>query len=427
MLDRIINILQQAEVSDYRLMELTTVSHQAFFVRQKLDQHRISDTVHVTLDVYMDKETENGRFRGKASCEVHPNETDEQIRAKIEKLKFNALLAVNPYYQLVKDEKYREERVRHDLYGALKTVVDAMHGIQDTESEKINSYEVFVNEYYYHIVNSQGTDISFNTMDEQLEVVINSVNEGHEIELYHVIDFVDRTAEEITSEIMEVFRHARERNRAVPTRKMDNVRVLLSGDFIDSFFDYFLTRTNTQAVFLGYSSTKIGDNCQESDQCDRITLRAVAHLDKSSNNLPYSKDGNKAQDLTIIENGIYQNYWGDQISACYLGMEKVSPVYNFIVEPGSRSVEEMKQEPYLELIQFSDFMMDPIVGNFGGEIRLGYYFDGNTVVPVTGGSITCNMNAVLKHVYFSRETRQLNNCIVPATIEIFGVNVSGEE
>ena len=236
MLDRIINILQQAEVSDYRLMELTTVSHQAFFVRQKLDQHRISDTVHVTLDVYMDKETENGRFRGKASCEVHPNETDEQIMAKIEKLKFNALLAVNPYYQLVKDEKYREERVRHDLYGALKTVVDAMHGIQDTESEKINSYEVFVNEYYYHIVNSQGTDISFNTMDEQLEVVINSVNEGHEIELYHVIDFVDRTAEEITSEIMEVFRHARERNRAVPTRKMDNVRVLLSGDFIDSFF-----------------------------------------------------------------------------------------------------------------------------------------------------------------------------------------------
>ena len=38
------------------------------------------------------------------------------------------------------------------------------------------------------------------------------------------------------TEIMEVFRHARERNRAVPTRKMDNVRVLLSGDFIDSFF-----------------------------------------------------------------------------------------------------------------------------------------------------------------------------------------------
>ena len=110
-----------------------------------------------------------------------------------------------------------------------------------------------------------------------------------------------------------------------------------------------------------------------------------------------------------------------------MGLEKVSPVYNFIVEPGSRSVEEMKQESYLELVQFSDFMMDPIVGNFGGEIRLGYYFDGNTVVPVTGGSITCNMNAVLKHVYFSRETRQLNNCIVPATIEIFDVNVSGEE
>ena len=427
MLDRIISILQEAEVSDYGIMQLTKVSHQAFFVRQKMDQHRIADTVHVTLDVYMDKETENGKFRGKASCRVYRNETDEQIRNDIEKLKFNALLAVNPYYEIVKDERYSEERVSHDLNTALKTVVDAMHAIKDTESEKINSYEIFVNEYYYHIVNSQGVDISFNTMDEEVEVVINSVSEGHEIEICHIMKFADRTAEEITAEIAEVFRHARERNKAVPTKKMEKTRVLLSGDFNDRFFGYFLDRVNTEYVFYGYSSTKTGDNCQDSDQCDKVTLKAAAYLDKSSRNLPYSTDGNKAQDLTIVENGVYQNYWGDQITAYYLGLEKISPVNNIIVEPGSKSIEEMKREPYLEIVQFSDFIVDTIVGNFGGEIRLGYYYDGNTVVPVTGGSITCNMNSVLKHVYFSKETRQLNSCIVPATIELFDVNVSGEQ
>ncbi|MBR0384915.1 MAG: hypothetical protein IJI05_00030, partial [Erysipelotrichaceae bacterium] len=55
-----------ADVSDWKLVEKTTLSHQAFFVKQQLDQHRISDTVATTLTVYVDQETENGKMRGSA-------------------------------------------------------------------------------------------------------------------------------------------------------------------------------------------------------------------------------------------------------------------------------------------------------------------------------------------------------------------------
>ena len=427
MLQRIINILREVEVSDYRISEVKTVSHQAYFIKQALDQHRISDTDHITLDVYMDSERDGQKFRGKASHEIYQGESDEQIRQEVENLKRNALLAQNPYYELVKDERYFEEKKDYDLITVLNNVVTAIQNVSDTETEKINSYEIFVNEYYHHIVNSQGVDLYFNTMDEEVEIIINSIDNGHEIELYHNEKFADKPIEEITADILQVFRYAKDRTQAKPTKKMFGARVIMSGEDNASFFRYFLSKTNTNSVFFGNSQVKIGDDCQSESDGDKVTLKIVRELPHSSRNMPYSKDGNKAEDLTIVENGIYQNYWGDQITGYYMGLEKVSPANNYVVEPGSKSVEEMKQGSYLEIIQFSSFLMNSVTGSFGGEIRLGYFHDGENVTPVTGGSITCNMASALKHIYFSQETRQLDYCVVPCSIELFDVNVAGEE
>ena len=427
MLERLIKLLGEAEVSDYRIVEVTEVSHQAFFVKQSLDQHRISNVTHMTLEVYMDSEEDGQKLRGKGSREIYQGESDEQLKADIETLKFNASLAMNPYYEIVKNEKYFEEKKDYNLTEVFDNVVKAMQNVRNTETEKVNSYEVFVTEYYYHIVNSKGVDLSFNTMDEEVEIVINSIDGDHEIEVYHNEKFADKPMVEITAGIQKIFEYAKDRTQAKPTRKMMGVNVLMSGKDNADFFEYFLYKTNTQSVFYGNSQVKIGDNCQESDDCDKVTLKLAGYLPHSSRNMPYSKEGNKALDLTIVDNGVYQNYWGDQTTAYYLGLEKATPFNNYVVEPGSRTVAEMKQEPYLEIIQFSSFLMSPVSGDFGGEIRLGYYYDGQTVTPVTGGSITCNMNTALKHIYFSKETKQYDSCIVPQTIQLFDVNVAGEE
>ncbi|MBR0230101.1 MAG: TldD/PmbA family protein, partial [Erysipelotrichaceae bacterium] len=88
---------------------------------------------------------------------------------------------------------------------------------------------------------------------------------------------------------------------------------------------------------------------------------------------------------------------------------------------------EMKKEPYLEIVTTSGFQMNPMTGSFGGEIRLGYYFDGEKTVPVTGGSITVNMNKVLGNMYMSKETKQYDNIVLPKTVQLFNVAVAGEE
>ena len=99
----------------------------------------------------MDSEKEGKKFRGSAAREIFRGESAEDIRKDIEGLKYNATLAVAPYYELVKEEKYCEEYREYDLESLLKTVVDAVQNVKDTATESINSYEIFVNEYHYHI------------------------------------------------------------------------------------------------------------------------------------------------------------------------------------------------------------------------------------------------------------------------------------
>lgn len=69
--------------------------------------------------------------------------------------------------------------------------------------------------------------------------------------------------------------------------------------------------------------------------------------------------------------------------------------------------------------------MDPVSGTFGGEIRLGYESDGKTRQAVTSGSLSGNYGKVLKNMKFSKETRQINNFIVPCAVLLEDVSIAG--
>ncbi len=423
---RLVEILNKSNLADYQIVQKETVSHQAFFIKQQLDQHRISSVTHTKLTIYVDSQDKSKR--GSATKEIYPNETDEEIRKDIESMKFDASLAMNKYYPLVEDQHYFEEKEDFDLVKSLENVVKAVQSIEDTETEKINSYEIFVDEERYHIYNSKDVDVTFNKTSEMVEIVINSLSKEHEVEVYHMIEAgADQTSEAIREEILEVFKKASDRSKAVPAKKMSKAHVLISGSDLKEFFDYFRAKINAQMIYGGMSQNKVGDVIQKGDDCDKITLKAVKEMNYSNTNLPYSLEGVKASNFTILDNGKYVNNVGSARFAYYLGLNDVKYASNFTVEPGSKSIEEMKKDPYLEIAQFSSFQVDTVTGDFGGEFRLAYYYDGNSVTPVTAGSVTINMNDVLDHIYLSKESKQYNDCIIPVAIELFDIEVAGQE
>lgn len=420
-MDRIIELVRQAQVSDWLLVETRTVSHQAFFIGQKLDQHRISDTDSYKLTVYMDVEGK----RGSAEREIFLSQSDEEIRKVIEEMKFSASIALNPHFTLVANEIYHEDMAQADLLDSYGKVIRAVQTINDRGNEKINSYEVFVNQDYYRMVNSQGSDISFNRLSEELEIVITSLCDGREVEIYYMLSCgTDQTVENIIERIDNVFVLAVDRSQAQPCKTMLNAHVIMTGEDMKEFFCYFLSKTSTSAIYRRLSQVQIGDHFQDG-KGDKVTMEIRRQLPLSSANQPYALDGCKARDYFLIRDGECVSYHGDNTTACYLGIKDVAPAYNFIVSPGSKSLKEMEKEPYLKVVQFSNFMVNPITGDFGGEFRLAYLYDGEKVIPVTSGSITANMHTALNNCYLSSEIVQLDNCVVPKAIELFDVNVAG--
>ncbi len=139
MLETVRKVAERSGLNDWRIVEKTTVSHQAFFVKHKLDQHRISNTTHTTLYIYVDREVNGRKMRGSAAHEIFPGTSEEEIARSVQTMKYNASLALNPYYELVKNEKQTEEKKDYDLLKVLRTVVTAIQSVKDTATEKITS------------------------------------------------------------------------------------------------------------------------------------------------------------------------------------------------------------------------------------------------------------------------------------------------
>ena len=77
-------------------------------------------------------------------------------------------------------------------------------------------------------------------------------------------------------------------------------------------------------------------------------------------------------------------------------------------------------------MSFSDFQMNPITGQFGGEMRLAYYYGEDGVEILTGGSINGSLLEKQGDLTFSLERYTDASYSGPFAVKINSVAVSGE-
>ena len=127
----------------------------------------------------------------------------------------------------------------------------------------------------------------------------------------------------------------------------------------------------------------------------------------------------------LIENGVACNTFGSRQMSEYLGEKDSSLVYNFVVSGGTASENELRTGDYLELVEFSDFQVDPVGGDILGEIRLGYWHHDGKMSIITGGSVSGTMQDLIPSMRFTKETQQFDTAVVPAATKLFGVTITG--
>ena len=426
MLETVLSLLRASGVSAWEVSDVTTDGWEFYFIRHALDQNRVKHVEHIRVKVY--QRSEDGTSMGFAACEIPPTATESEAKELIESLKYRASLVKNRPYTLhgPKAAEPAEEQA-FDLSAVSRTFLETMRAIPETPGEDINSYEIFVAEKHRRFVNSEGVDVSETCPDSMIEVVVNARDEKREIELYRSFSSGTCDAAALKRDLLRAMQTGRDRLRALPTPALGKADVLFSTADACEIYSCFAQRLDAELIYRGISSWKAGESICRAFTGDAPTLCTLRTLDNSSANRRYDAEGAPVRDVVMMEKGVVRRNLGSRMFSSYLGLEDSFVPTNYAVSGGSRSEKDLRCGPYLEVTEFSDFQVDAVTGDLFGEIRLGYWHDGEKIVPVSGGSVSGNLLILAENMLLSKETVQYDNWRIPSATLIRGVTVTGIE
>lgn len=434
MLETIKAILNAIEgLKGWKVMEVTKEAQELFFVKKRLDMNR-SKNVHVYhVTVYVAFEEEGKKYLGESTTEIAPSMSEEEIHRQLIDVTQGASFVKNEMYQLAQASDQVGAPLASPLSEAslqewMPKLAKAVYEHDVYEAGGINSSEIFLNKLKKRILTSEGIDVSFEQYRTMIEVIADW-NDGDEpVELFFLGEFGGYQPQVISGKIGSLIEESRERAHAGPTPSLEGVNLILSGEAVKDFFHYYVNKASARGKYEGTSQYEIGQHLQGQEvQGDLLNIEMLPELEGSSKSATYDNDGVLLKAVSLIEDGQLKTLLGDTRFASYLGIPATGQLSNFKVGLGSLSVSDMMKEPYIELVSFSDFQINHFTGDFGGEIRLARYFDGNDVKAVTGGAISSNIKDVQSTMTFSKEASQHDNYYGPKHLMFKALKVVGND
>ena len=403
----IIELLNEnKKVSAWKLIETETESCELFYVLKNLETNRATKTKDINLTIYIDEEG----TRGAANVVIYPHMNEEEIRKVIEEGVYSASFAKNKFYELPKGTN---EELKFDVSNlsekpfvdVIEDIVNAVFKADVHQDGWINSTEFFLYKKNIHIRNSNGVDASYIKYYGNIEVIPTWKGEKEEVELYKMIEFGNLDLDYITKEVSDILLLAKLRSEAVTLPQGVKANILLTDEEASQIIDHFVSDLSYMSEYQHMSLSKVGESVQGDEiKGDKLNVKLVPSLINSCKNSPVDRDGTLLKEIQVIKDGIALQRHGDFRFGYYLGEENPTGVYsNMKVECGNTSETELKKEPYIECLKFSGMQMDSFSGFFGGEVRLGIYFDGTNTYPVTGFSISGNIKEKRSELTLSKE------------------------
>ncbi len=423
MRDIILNALKKNEIAAYMIRKTETESAELYFIKKELDMRRLKNTVSYEVTVYRDFEKNGKKMRGFCAAKVFPQMSAGEVEKAVADAYYAASFADNPYFGLPAGSSQAHITLPGRLASmpmeqAAEAFAESLYAADCREDAWINTAEFFVHKHTISICNSEGIDVSYTRGEAKGEFVV-QCTQPQDVEQYQNFAYNDLDTEALTAQVKEALDMVVARAHATNAPAKGRYDVILSGKSMRTIFSFYAARANAQRVYPGYSKYQKGTKVQgEQVSGERVnmTLKATA---------PYAYEGIPMKDLELIKDGELQALYGNVRFSSYLGIQPTGLYEAYKVENGSKSMEELKSTPYLHVVTFSDFQMNAFSGNFGGEIRLAYLYDGEKVTPVTGGSINGNFLELQSNIVFSKELYKDSRYEGPLAVRFCNVPVAG--
>lgn len=401
MTQRIIDILKNTQgISDWSVLTTRTESNELFFVHKDLETVRSTDTADIKVNVYVLHED----AMGEASFSVYSSYDDAKIVEEIEKAKKKANLIKNRTYSLPANEQ--GEYVSNSNFANYTSrelaslISSACFEADCVEGGSINALEIFVYKDIVSVKNSRGIDktqIKYRAMVE----AIPTFNGDESVELYEQYNFTEFDRNLVLEEISKKMREVKDRYLAkVPESKI-SCPVVLDAPKLENLFGNFIGSLNFASVYQHSNAFSIGDDIQKDAVGDRLTVTMRGAVKGSVSSSAFDALGTTLVDRKIIEDGKAVSLWGGTRYAQYLNEIATGNLGCMSVECGSLTDKEKESAPYFRCASMSGLQVDIYNDYIGGEVRLGYYFNGEREIPVTGISISGKLSTALANMRLS--------------------------
>ena len=423
---KILHAIEENDIQNFLLNETITETEELFFVKKELTLTRNKDITTCEVTIYHDFEKNGVKMRGSSSFTADNTMSESELNDKIMSAYSSALSVCNPYYKLpasnemfTENDKIRNEGIQNieNDYNA-RDLADIIYKNDNYSDAFINSLEIFVATKKNHIINSNGINISYTSKIYSGEFVV-QCKEPNDVELYQDFQYssLDKDIEKSISRVLsDNLCMVRDRAKAVsihdiPEEKIKYDSVILEGNCVYELFRYYLRRLDASMIYPGYSQFKLNEPVitQKEASADKLNISLAPKN-------PYSDEGVKLIHAVLIKDSVAKCITGNARFSFYLGIPAIGEYNCFDMECGNTTLDEMYKKPYLKIVNFSDFQMNELSGQFGGEFRLAYYYDGTNTIPVTNGSISGNINELVKTMRLSKENQQFYNFNGPLAV-----------
>lgn len=417
-------ILLNKEVTYYRIREVKKNSFQIFFVHKNLETIRNTDTKDVKVKIYV---LHDGKL-GDSEFTVYASNTEDEIIEKINSSVAKAKLVSNEVYTLPeKDCGFYPNDTNFNDYSLAelaKLTEEAVYKADSYKDGSINALEVFITKLEETIKNSNGLEKTQVLYDAMIEAIPTWNGKRESVELYEQYHFNSLDVDKITAEIDDKMQAVKARYEAVKLDNINGINVLLRPLEISSIVSEFASDLNYGSIYQKANIFEIGDDIQKDAKGDLLTISVKAKVTGSTQSRSFDADGVTLKDTLLIEDGKVKNYFGSNQYAQYLKMDVTGNLPCIELKGGSKCMECIRKEPYLECVSMSGIQVDKYNDYIGGEVRLGYYYDGKKVTPVTGISISGKLSEVLKEMYLTRECVQDDAYYGPKLMLLKGMSIN---
>ena len=423
MIETLKKLLRRSEADAWEIREEKTYGFEFYFIIHKLDQNRAKKVVHTHVTVYKNVD---GRL-GRATAEFAPTGDERTWQKQLDQLLEQARYTLSEPYELVTKEEVKDfvpKECKVNLSELSKSFMHTLCELDETETHDVNSYEIFTSEVTSRYINSNGVDLVQTLPSSFLETILDARDKNHEIELYRSYTSGGCDPDYLKADLNKALQEGEDRLRASGAPKLGTGRVLFTTKDAVAIYDFFKNCLMASRIYAQVSPFHLNEPITMAETGDKLNILTHRVLPDSSKNRQFDKDGCLIRDAVLMKENVPVRFAGSRQYSQYLHLEDSFIPGCFEVNGGSAEAWELREEDYLEPVEFSDFQVD-LSGNMFGEIRLAYYHHDGITEPVSGGSVSGNVMQLLGGFHMSKEQKQYDNALLPAVTSIDGVTITG--